>query len=259
MTLDLEDLDGTEGRRLVLEGAYNFRDLGGYATRDGGRTRWRRFFRSDAMHELTPADLRLLRDLGIVQIVDLRSPAEHERNGFGPLTDEPVRKIHLPVTQQEAGESRAAPTDFHDQLADRYLWYLEVGGQSVATTLAMAGEGRNLPMVFHCSAGKDRTGVVAAMILDIAGVERATIVEDYTLTGYAMPSILDRLRRDPSVGSRIDEVPPHMFEVQSRAMEGFLDLLYREYGGAREWALQAGVSHAALASMVELLVERPAR
>jgi protein-tyrosine phosphatase len=245
-------------RRVALAGAYNLRDLGGYPTRDGGVTRWGRFFRSDALHELTDSDVATFMGLGVVQIVDLRSPAELERSGWGPLGDEPLRMSNLPVTQQESGESRAAPTAYHDRLADRYLWYLEVGGQSIARTLTMAGDDNNVPMLFHCSAGKDRTGVVAAMILDIVGVERETIVDDYTLTASAMPLILDRLRRDPAVGSRIDEVPPHMFEVQPGAMEGFLDLLYQHHGGARQWALEAGVPADALLTMTELLLERGA-
>ncbi len=235
MTRENGALD-VQGRLVSLTGAYNFRDLGGYPTTDGRYTSWNRLFRSDALHELTASDVSLLRDLGVSSVIDLRTPTEVERSGQGLLGHEPVQYMHLSVTQQEGGESTATPTQFHSDLADRYLWYLDVGAASLATALTTIADPAWSPLVFHCAAGKDRTGVLAALLLDILGVTRDAIVEDYALTGGQMPLIMDRLRRDPLVGSRVDDLPPHLFAVESRTMERFLELLYEQHGGGYPWA-----------------------
>jgi protein-tyrosine phosphatase len=239
----------SEARLLPLTGAYNFRDLGGYPTTDGRSTRWNCLFRSDALHELTADDVAMLRNLSLASVIDLRTPTELERTGRGLLASEPLHFVHLSVTVQEGGESQAAPTEFQADLADRYLWYLDVGAHSLVTALSTIGDPARSPLVFHCSAGKDRTGVVAAMVLDILGVTRETIIQDYLLTGPQMVLIMDRLRRDPAVGVRVDELPPHLFAVNAATMERFLDLLYEEHGGAYSWALHAGVSEETLASL----------
>jgi protein tyrosine/serine phosphatase len=211
-------------------------------------------FRSDSLHELTESDVVVLRGLGLTSVIDLRTPTEVERTGRGLLAGEALRYRHLSVTRQEGGESQAAPTEFQADLADRYLWYLEVGSDNLASALAMIADPGGSPAVFHCAAGKDRTGVLAALVLDIVGVERNAIVEDYALTGERMALILERLRRDPAVGDRIDEIPPHVFAVDPGTMERFLDLLDDQYGGANNWARDAGVTEETVTGIRELLV-----
>jgi hypothetical protein len=244
----------TPSRFLPLDGAYNFRDLGGYPTPDGRLTRWNRLFRSDTLHELTAADLDVLRTVGLAQVIDLRTVAEVERTGRGLLAAEPVRYLHLSVTQVEGGETVAAPTEYQAELAQRYLWYLDVGRSTLAETLTTLGDPANYPLVFHCAAGKDRTGVVAALVLDILGVAQDVIVEDYALTGARMPLIMDRLRRDPIYGSRIDDLPSHLFSVEAATMRSFLDQLHEQHGGGRDWALGAAVPAERLDAMAALLL-----
>jgi hypothetical protein len=241
-------------RLLPLTGAYNFRDLGGYPTSDGRYTRWNRLFRSDALHELTADDVAVLRDRSLHSVIDLRTPTEVDRTGRGLLGSEPIHYVHLSVTVQEGGESQAAPTEFQADLADRYLWYLDVGARSLVTALTTIGDPARSPLVFHCSAGKDRTGVVAALVLDILGVTREAIIADYMLTGPQMVLIMERLRRDPAVGVRVDELPAHLFAVNAATMARFLDLLYEEHGGGYRWARNAGVDEEALASLRDHVV-----
>jgi len=235
-------------RLLPLIGAYNFRDLGGYPTVDGRVTRWGQLFRSDTLHELTEADLKVLRDVGLKTVVDLRTRTELERTGRGLLADEPVHFRHHSVLQEEGGETRAAPTEA-DTVGQRYLWYLDVGRAALVETLTMAGDRGLYPLVFHCAAGKDRTGVVAALVLDILGVERNVIVEDYVLTASRMELILGRLVRDPADGRSLDELPADAFAVEAATMEEFLDGLYERHDGARGWALAAGVPSECLDAM----------
>jgi protein-tyrosine phosphatase len=245
----------TPGRLLPLVGAYNFRDLGGYPTADGRITRWGRLYRSDTLHELTDDDLALLRDLGLACVVDLRTPKEVERVGRGLLGSEPVRYVNLSVLREEGGEGRAAPAIRISDTAERYLSYLETGRFALVEALGIMADPDSYPLVFHCQAGKDRTGVLAALVLASVGVERGPIVDDYVLTATRMDLIIGRLRRDPHFADRIDELPPSVFTVEGATMERFLDGLDERYGGAHAWARAAGVAAADLDALVGLLVE----
>lgn len=234
-------------RLLPLVGAYNFRDLGGYPTTDGRQTRWGRLFRSDTLDELTAEDVAALRELGLASVIDLRTTSEVERAGRRVLADEPIHYVHLSVITEEGsgpgpGEAQAAPQWGSSRAAQRYLWYLEVGAEALASAFELMGDPARYPMVFHCFAGKDRTGVLAALVLSCLGVEETAIVEDYVLTETRMELIKSRLRRDPRIGERADQIPPDALSVLAETMEEFLDGLAVRYGGARSWALQAGIA-----------------
>ena len=249
-------------RLVPLAGALNFRDLGGYRGRDGRLTRWGRLFRSDALHELTSEDVALLRTLGLRTVVDLRTGRELQTSGRGPLEPEPVAFHHLAVVQEGApgtagddGESVAAPAPPGDDLAERYLWYLEVGRGALVEALTLLGTADRYPLVFHCAAGKDRTGVLAALVLELAGVDREVIVADYLITAERIRLLLDRWRADPGFAERMAEVPPSRFGVEAGTMEGFLDGLATRHGGARSWAQGAGVPADVLDRLVDLVLE----
>ena len=124
----------------------------------------------------------------------------------------------------------------------------------MASALTTIGDPQCSPVVFHCTAGKDRTGVLAALRLDILRVTREAVVEDCALTGGHMALIMERLRRDPLVGHQIDDLPPHLFAVEDRTMERFIDLLYDRYGGAHRWAATVGISQETLAALRNLFV-----
>lgn len=237
-----------------MVGAFNFRDLGGYPTLDGRSTRWGRLFRSDGLHELTPEDLGVLRELGLSCVVDLRTPAELERTGRGPLEREPIRYFHLPLL---AGGDQTAPEEAQQNLADRYFWYLDVGRQSFVDAFAVVADESSYPLVFHCAAGKDRTGVFAALVLSILGVERPVIVEDYVLTQSRMDLIMERMRRNTDFEQRVTEIPQFLFKAEVGTITTFLERLDHRFGGARQWALDAGVPPGTLDALVGLLVEEP--
>jgi protein-tyrosine phosphatase len=246
-------------RRLVpLSGAFNFRDLGGYEGTGGRTTRWGVLFRSDTLHELTSGDVNVVRSLGLNTIIDLRMAAELERTGRGPLHSEPIGYRHLSVIRQGGGEAIAAPAPAGEDLAERYLWYLDVGRQALVEALHLISEPDRLPLVFHCAAGKDRTGVLAAMVLDILGVDRDVIVADYVITAGGMELILGRYRSDPRFAERMENVPSSRFSVVADTMVRFLAEVGDRFGGSRGWALASGVAPDALDRMEELLLE-PAR
>jgi hypothetical protein len=121
-------VDSLGQRWIELDGACNFRDLGGYGMSDGARVRWGTVFRSDALHQLSPDDLRRLEELGVERVIDLRSPEEVAALGRGSLADAKIEYISAPIIPTRGGEARAAPPG--DDIAERYLWYLEVGRAS---------------------------------------------------------------------------------------------------------------------------------
>jgi protein-tyrosine phosphatase len=254
------DHDGgvqTGDRIIELAEGFNFRDLGGYVGRDGRLTRWRTLFRSDTLHQLTERDLEVLRSLGLSTIVDLRTSRELERTGRGPLASEPIGYRHLSVIRDGEGEALAAPAAPGDELSERYLWYLETGRDALVEAVRLLARPDNLPLVFHCAAGKDRTGVLAALVLDLLEVDHRVIVEDYVITAERMPLIMGRLQADPAMAARVAEMPAYLHSVQAQTMERFLAELHARFGGARAWALASGLGPDDLVRMEELLLEPP--
>jgi protein tyrosine/serine phosphatase len=242
-------------RILPLTGASNFRDLGGYPLVDAGLTRWGSLFRSDSLHELTDTDVEVLRQLGLRTIIDLRMEVEVVKSGRGLLGSEPATYHHLSVIDEDGGESRGIPAPKDGDLSNRYMWYLEIGRDALVRAFNVLGEAANYPAVFHCAAGKDRTGVLAALVLDIVGVDREVIVEDYVLTASRMELVLERVLRSVGEGRRVDDLPASAVSVEAATMEGFLDRVDQRYGGARQWALAAGVPYESLDALSAFLTD----
>jgi hypothetical protein len=223
-------------RLIALEGAFNFRDLGGYPTVDGRQTRWRRLFRSDTLSELSAEDLALLADLGVATVIDLRTPAEVERDGRVAAD---VHYVNHSLLRQESGESVGAPE--HDDMGERYLWYLEHNPEAVVVSLELLAREERYPAVFHCTAGKDRTGVLAALVLSLLGVPPSVVVADYVITAERLPLIMARLAEHPVYGPRVGQLPASRYGVVAESMEGFLSGLDARYGGAVGWAASVGL------------------
>lgn len=245
---------GEPPRLLPLHGTFNFRDLGGYRA-DGGQTRWGRLFRSDALGNLDDHDIAALTDLGLATVVDLRTSLEISGSGRGPLASTDIRYIHQSLIEREAGESRAAPAPPGDELAERYLYYLDASGPTFAALVELIAEEDNLPLVFHCAAGKDRTGVLAALVLSLLGVDRADIVADYLATGQGLAAIVARLAQDPIHKQLMDYLPPSYYQIEGRTMEAFLEGLTDRYGDAYGWAGRVGISDDVLERLRASLIE----
>lgn len=242
-------------RLLPLEGTYNFRDLGGYPTVDGRSTRWGRIFRSDALHELTLADQDHLGRIGLATVVDLRAPDEADRVGRWPALHESLRYVNLPVIPPSSKDDPTVPTAERDGRAERYLWYLEAGAPAVVGAVELIASAENLPLVFHCAAGKDRTGIVAAMTLAAIGVTREAIVADYAATAAAMERIIARLRGHPVYRRGIESVRVEDHYPDGEVMDRFLDGLDAKHGGAETWLCSVGMDPEALERLRHLLLE----
>lgn len=218
-------------RHVELESCCNFRDLGGYPTTDGRRTRWRVLFRADGLTQLSPADLAILSDLEVRNVIDLRTALEVETRGRFPADVGDVRYHHLPLTDTLPGAEDVPQWGDTGFIARRYVGMLDGGAPSVATALDLLSHPANLPAVFHCSVGKDRTGVLAALVLGFLGVADEVIVEDYVLSASAMVRILDRFRAEyPDAPDEVERFAPVVLSVEPASMAGFLAEVHARHG-----------------------------
>ena len=207
-------------RTIDLAGCLNFRDLGGYPTADGRTIRWRCVFRSDALHHLTRQDVTHLRDeLRLGDVIDLRSSAELRSEGRGPLAIESIRFHHYPLYDGDA--PRTAPAaDL--KLTDRYFLLAEFAKRPIAAVIS-ALAATDAPAVYHCAAGKDRTGVVSAILLGMLGVPEEVIVADYAATQENLDAIIDRLMSTTGYQTMLSALPPDTLHAEPETMLAFLE------------------------------------
>ena len=240
-------------RWIELENAVNVRDLGGLPTADGKHLRTGQLVRSDNLQDLSSADVtRLVDEVGVTTVVDLRSTGEVRSEGPGPLKAlASVEHLHLSLLP-EFGEmtdvakdalalnrERALQRDPENVADAFYFGYLEDRPDSVVGALRAIATAPGAALV-HCAAGKDRTGVVIAIALSVVGVPREEIVADYEATGERIELILDRLRSSPTYARDIDNVPAHEHDPRPDIMRRFLDRLDSDFGGPLGWLDEHG-------------------
>ena len=239
-----------------LEGTPNFRDLGGLATVDGRVTRRGVLFRSSALEELSSRDVRLLiDDIGLRTVIDLRSADDREI--AQSLLDTPVRYINLPISRGGPTTSLERPmgADGRVDMPRIYRMYIETSAPSITAIIAELTSGAT-PALFHCAAGKDRTGVVAAIVLSAVGVTRDAVIADFMETEPVLADIIAYLQRRPAYADIVLRFPPGTMDVDPKFISEFLDDVDRTYGGMSTWLTEhAGVSTETLATLEQLLVE----
>ncbi|MGD9765024.1 MAG: tyrosine-protein phosphatase [Candidatus Binatia bacterium] len=229
-------------RRIALEGCLNFRDLGGYRGGDGRMVRWRRLFRSDTLTALTGADVAVIREqLGIDDVIDLRSSGEIRREGRGPLGEHRLRFHHAPLIDSDA--TMQTMRDASLSLGERYLVLADRAREPVAQVLTIVAEASGA-VLYHCAAGKDRTGMVSAVLLGVLGVSPADIAADYAASQQHIDAIIERLMRQEGYREMLKCLPPDTLRAGGETMERFLEQLTERYGSVEGYARAAGVSEA---------------
>jgi protein-tyrosine phosphatase len=239
---------------IELEGAVNVRDLGGLPTSDGGTTVPGRLLRSENLQELTPGDVvRLVDEIGVTTVVDLRSTNEVTIEGPAPLDALPgVRHAHHPVltefldvsdTVKAALLTEMAEADRErypdDPMCGHYLGYLENRPEEVVGALREIATAPGAAIV-HCAAGKDRTGVVVALALTAAGVEEEAVVADYMATDERLEAIIERLSRSRMYAGGVSGRPVRAHAPRAETMKGLLEQLTPRYGGLAAWLARNG-------------------
>jgi protein-tyrosine phosphatase len=244
-------------RALVVDGLLNVRDLGGLTTGDGRRVRSGRVVRSDNLRGLTDAGaVALVRDVAPRLVVDLRTEQECAREGRGLAEVPHVRYVNLPLQPKAALSPEQVAAGLATNLFDDYVLQIrDNGDQLLAAVELLAAEG-SLPAVVHCTAGKDRTGVLVALLLELIGVEREQVVADYAETTGNMPDILARIRSSPFFrGNGLAAAPEWIFGSDPATMRALLGWLDDEFGGVESWAASAGLPRAAVQRLRAELLE----
>lgn len=258
-----------EVRLLPLDGGFNFRDLGGYMTTDGRRVRWRRLYRSGKLSSLTGADVARLAAVRIRLVCDLRTPQERAREpsvtGYGAL--------HR-AWRQDAGPSRlleavsaagATPQGVRAALVSTYREMPWLYAEPYAAVLRHLADGE-LPLVFHCAAGKDRTGVLAALIMRALGVPHDAVVEDYLLTDRCLD--LEALQRSAPnesperaagfslLQSLSDELRAPLLRCDADFLCGALDAVTQRHGSVAAYLDEVlGLDAAAVVRLQDRLLD----
>ena len=251
-------------RWLHLDGTTNTRDLGGLPTTDGGTTAFGRVLRSDNLQTLSDADVATLVDeLGVTDVVDLRTTAEVLMEGRGPLraveavthrhfTLLPERGVRTDVFAAEEDDAQPGedlPADWAESLLPRavaegdegeppavrsYLGYLADGTDNVLGALRALTAAPGASVV-HCAAGKDRTGVISAFALEVAGVEREAIIADYALTAEVIDALVAKLAASPTYAEDMTSRGTDVHTPRAETMRRVLELLDERWGGPAGW------------------------
>ena len=246
-------------RHLPLDGAYNVRDLGGYATRDGRETRWHTIFRAAGMSDMTSDAQQTLLDEGVRTVIDFRGKQELEEspNVFHDSPDVSYRHYNI-IGEEIFAEWAVSPVTGIpvDRLSTMYRTILDRRGEEFRRTLATLAEPAELPAIYHCSAGKDRTGVVSALLLGIAGVPDDVIAEDYGLSAVYLHETWFTLGLAP------EDSTPENYTVDDyraqwcppEAMHKTLQHLGENYGGIEGYATSIGVTPEQIGSIRDQFV-----
>jgi len=243
-------------RAVRLDGAFNVRDLGGVPLGRRGHTTFGHVFRSDALDELSPADEKTLLDtLGIATIIDLRAPAESGGDGLADARHFPgLQTYSCPIVPNERIGAEAFPAGDAVAIGDLYVDYVENRGQVLATviettaTSVLAGR----PVLFHCAAGRDRTGVVAAVVLALLGVRDTAIMDDYLASNEGAALVTARLAANPLYGG---QPTPQRGVADPRSMRRLLRWFRAHYPVPTDWAIEAGIPRPLLADFAQLMTQ----
>ena len=217
-------------RHWPLHGTHNLRDLGGYLTRSGQTTQFRRIFRSDGLHRISPEGQQALIESGLRMVIDLRNERELDEKP-NPLASNPqIDYHHIPLfhglTRPNTPLGLMFPT-----LEAMYQATLEQCRPTVIQTLQTIASQDEGAVLFHCTAGKDRTGLIAALLLGLAGVEAEHIVEDYALTTHHAAPLLDELYQAGLARGLDPEGYRRLLTAEAGTMQTTLSYLEADHGG----------------------------
>jgi protein-tyrosine phosphatase len=243
-------------RSLLLEGLLNVRDLGGLTTPDGRRVRSGQVVRSDNLRGLSDAGaVVLVREVRPRLVLDLRTEHECAREGRGLAGVDGVRYVNVPLQPKAALTPEQVAEGLATSLYEDYVLQVRDNGSQLLEALELLASDDVLPAVVHCTAGKDRTGVLVALLLDLLGVEREQVVADYAETTANMPGILERIRASPFFQSNgLAAAPDWIFGSEAGTMRDFLRFVDDELGGTQRWALEGGLSPDGLARLRDRLL-----
>lgn len=237
-------------RHLPVEGAFNIRDLGGYTSAAGRTIPWRRFLRSDSLHWIAPQEVIRLHDEGLRVVIDLRTAHEvaEAPNPFASFPD--VRFLNMPLFDDLSPQALSqAEVEGDHPLFTFYMTALMSRGPSICVILSEMARVETGAVLFNCTAGKDRTGIIAALLLGIAGIPRAQIIADYALTAELIPDLVAEFLALSRERGGDTEKYARLLESPAQTLAQTLDQIDQRYGSVPNYLADIGLSEGDLATL----------
>jgi protein-tyrosine phosphatase len=235
-------------RDLIWDGLLNVRDLGGHPTEDGGETRFGSIVRADSVRQLSDEGWEALVDYGVKTVVDLRANEELEAD---PPAELPVDVVHVPFMETDRSDWEAiegeldaavkAAPDTPTATRDVYLIFLERFDRNVAAAVRAVANAPEGGVVIHCAGGKDRTGLLTAFLLHIAGVGTDEIAQDYALSEERLRSRHEQWLAQAQSDEERERLK-RISQTPADSMKGVFEELERRYGSVEEFLRQAGLT-----------------
>ena len=237
-------IEDYKDRHFPFEGCFNFRDIGGYLNQEGRKIKKGIYFRTGRQDRMSNKDLSELKNLQISTQIDLRKPEEILDQGRGPLEQMGAEYFNIPIIPDGGSDHLSRLVGDTGISGKRYLGYLEFGAEPWLKIFEILANKDSLPLVLHCTAGKDRTGVSTAFLLSILGVSRKVIEADYLLTN------LDTERQADFIESTVGYPDGYNREsmisaagVPQDAMKVFLDGVESKWGSVVGYLQEVGVTN----------------
>jgi protein-tyrosine phosphatase len=231
-------------RHLKFKSVTNFRDIGGYRTQKGHTVAWQRIYRSGELARISQEDYdRLINEIRLTAVVDLRSDFEVERQGTGLPAGTNIKYYNISFITD--GGNREAEAKRYDAFTNMGQFYLDITqnkgfGGKIVQALEVIAESKNYPLVFNCAIGKDRTGILAAMLLSVLGVAEKDIIEDYSLSDQYMAELRQQLKNADNLPDDVKLLPDFFWRAEPESMFLLLTTLRNEYGSAMDYLESMG-------------------
>lgn len=236
--------------RLPLQASFNTREHGGYPTANHRVTNWKQFLRSDDVSSLTAQDISLLKEYGLTTVIDLRSLQERDSTPYVLDKEPEIEAIHLPLGSENGAQPSMPVEDPNEQLGQFYIACLENSKETLKEIVEIMTEKEGITL-FHCAAGKDRTGVLSALLLNLAEVSRADILAHYQVTYEYIsknPLITEGFKKQQAF-------PIELLYSKPSYMETMLNHLEENYGNAEGYFKAINVDQDTLEKLKGKLVD----
>jgi protein-tyrosine phosphatase len=271
--------DLAQDRAIHLQGTSNTRDIGGYQTGDLRTLRWGQIIRSDNLSRLTASDFQILEEIGVKTVIDLRTDREREQLPTVWLGENPPQFFHFPVgdahndwfsaQRRMMKRNRFTEKQASKHMVEGYRMIAQEGVPSFSKFMDLVLDQSNWPILIHCNAGKDRSGVAVTLILEALGVDRETIMEEFLLTNQMSrteekAAFLANERNDYSGGIRSGRAPSArawfpIVGVQAEMLEAFYATVNEQYGSVEAFLTTIGADPTAREALLTTLTTDPTR
>jgi protein-tyrosine phosphatase len=231
-------------RQIEFESVFNFRDLGGFQNLEGRMVARRRLFRCASLSDMTGNDLnKLVNELGLHSVLDLRSKVEIEKRGIGLLAGSGIEYFNISFISD--GGDPEGNKKRYDGLKNMGEFYITLAGQKefgqrIVEALGLIADSTHHPLAFHCFTGKDRTGLLAAFILSVLKVPDESISSDYSLSASFIEKFIADKKKKEQVTEEEKSLPDYFWQVSADSMGSFLIALRQRYGSVRDYLKEHG-------------------